>query len=244
MISVKIYSGFAYLYDVLMESTPYKDWAAYIDRVLKQFLQKSNAIVLDLACGTGSITLPLAQMGYDMIGVDMSIDMLSQAQAKVTNEKILFLAQDMRKLDLYGTVDAAISTCDGLNYILDETELASVFKRVMMFMNPQGVFIFDMNTEYKFKEVLGNKGFTVKKDTASYDWDNSYDAKTGINEYRVTFEHMGGEPFCELHHQRAYPSEMICDFLRNAGFETVRMYDGYSDDSPNEKSVRIVYIAS
>ena len=239
-----IYSGFAYLYDALMESTPYRDWAAYIDRVLKQHLQKANAIVLDIACGTGNITLPLAQMGYDMIGVDMSIDMLTQAQAKVTSEKILFLAQDMRKLDLYGTVDAAISTCDGLNYILDEIELAAVFKRVKMFMNPGGVFIFDMNTEYKFKEVLGNKGFTAKKDTAAYDWNNSYDTKTGVNEYQVTFEPAGGEPFCELHHQRAYPAEMICDFLKKAGFETIRMYDGYSDDLPSEKSVRIVYIAN
>ena len=237
------YSGFAYLYDILMESTPYHRWAAYIDKMLKHHLQPENNIVLDLACGTGNITLALAQAGYDMIGVDISIDMLAQAQAKITNEKILFLAQDMRNLDLYGTIDAVISTCDGLNYILDEAELETIFKKVKMFMNPGGVFIFDMNTEHKYKNVLADKSFTAQKGDVSYDWDNHYNASTMINEYQVMFKPINDEPFMEVHYQRAYHVDAVCDMLRNTGFKTVAVYDGYSDEVIKEDSVRAVYIA-
>ena len=117
-----IYKGFARMYDALMADAPYDIWAAYIDGVLKKHLKRANEaqpIVLDLACGTGNMTLRLAKMGYDMIGVDASEDMLAEAQRKAYEEgqSILFLAQDMQKLDLYGTVDAVASVCDGLNYI-------------------------------------------------------------------------------------------------------------------------------
>ena len=239
------YNGFAYLYDSFMAGTPYTEWVAYIDNILVRHLSQNrkNHIVLDLACGTGNITIPLAQMGYDMIGVDKSVDMLAQAQAKATGHKILFLAQDMRELDLYGTVDAAICVCDGINYILSEAELVAIFKRVRMFLNPGGVFIFDMNTEYKFKEVLGGKIFTAKVDDAEYEWDNHFDSDTGVNEYRVTFMSTTGESFVEVHHQRAYPIDVICDLLRSAGFESVDMRNGYGDDAPGRESIRVVYVA-
>ena len=239
------YSGFAYLYDSFMANAPYVEWAAYIDSVLIKHLgqNRENHIVLDIACGTGNITIPLAQMGYDMIGVDKSTDMLAQAQAKASDRQILFLAQDMRELDLYGTVDAAICVCDGMNYILSEAELEAVFKHIRMFLNTGGVFIFDMNTEYKFKEVLGGKSFTAEADGAAYEWDNHYDADTSINEYRVTFTSATGEPFMEVHHQRAYPVDTVCDLLRAAGFCTVEVRDGYSDDMPGDECIRVVFIA-
>lgn len=239
------YKGFAYLYDLLMENAPYETWAAYIDSILIQHLgiNRESRIILDIACGTGNITIPLANMGYDMIGVDISTDMLSQAIAKSTNKQILFLAQDMRELDLYGTVDAAICVCDGMNYILHESELAAVFKRVRMFLNPGGVFIFDMNTNYKFEEILGDKTFAANVEGATYEWDNLYDAKTGINEYRVTFTSDKGEPFEEVHHQRAYSVDAIINLLSSAGFNTIDIYDGYSDSSFREDCVRAVFIA-
>jgi len=241
------YGGFAYLYDALMANAPYQEWAAYIDKVLTQYLgqNRESHIVLDLACGTGNITLPLAKMGYDMIGVDISPDMLAQAQAKAADDsqKILFLSQDMRELDLYGTVDAAICVCDGINYILNEAELEEIFKRIRMFLNPGGVFIFDMNTEYKFKEVLGDKSFAAKTKTAEYEWDNYYHADTGINEYRVTFVTGVGEPFIEVHHQRAYPADIICSLLQKSGFHTIDVRDGYSDSLPGDECIRAVFIA-
>jgi len=239
------YGGFAYLYDVLMKDIPYQAWADYIGEVLKQHLgeEPQNRIVVDLACGTGNITFPLAQMGYDMIGVDMSPDMLAQAQAKIINEKILFLAQDMRALDLYGTVDAVVCACDSLNYILYEAELETVFKRIKMFLNSGGVLIFDMNTRYKYEEILGGKSFTAKTESASYVWDNDFSKETGINKYHVAFTPKGSNPFEEIHYQRAYPQMLIEKLLQKAGFTMINVFDGYTNVPPGDKCPRKVYVA-
>jgi len=238
------YSGFAYMYDLLMGDIPYKTWAAYIDSVLTRHLggNRTDKIVLDMACGTGNITCLLADIGYDMIGVDISTDMLSQAQAKADGRRILFLAQDIRELDLYGTIDAAVCTCDGLNYILEAGQLAEVFGRVKMFLNPGGVFIFDMNTEFKFKEVLSDKSFVAKVKDAAYEWDNHFDAVTGVNRYHVIFMPEGGTPFEEVHHQRAFPVGVVCDLLQKAGFDSVVVYDGYSDELVKDDSMRAVFV--
>jgi len=228
-----------------MTNAPYAEWADYIDDVLTRHLgkERKNRIVLDIACGTGNITIPLAKMGYDMIGVDISTDMLSQAQAKAPDLQILFLVQDMRELDLYGTVDAAICVCDGMNYILSEAELEAVFKRVRMFLNPGGIFIFDMNTEYKFKEILGDKSFVANTGCTSYEWDNYYNPETGINEYRVTFTMGNNEPFTEVHHQQAYTIDTVRGLLKTAGFSTVDERDGYGNDTPGDECARVVFIA-
>jgi len=271
------YGGFARVYDALMTDAPYEQWAAYIDSILREKAGKpvSNTadmnserpirheagrnslcnekiteipqIVVDLACGTGSITLRLAAMGYDMIGVDASEDMLAEAQRKAyeQNASILFLAQDMRELNLFGTVDAAVSVCDGLNYILSEGELLSVFKRVRLFLNPSGVFIFDMNTEYKFKEVLQNRVFEGKgADGEAYEWENHYNPETKINEYHVVFHGEDDEPFSELHRQRAYSPEDVCGLLTQAGFTEVVIRGDYTNDPPRPDSMRVVFVAS
>jgi len=236
-----MYNGFAYMYDLLMKDVPYEIWADYIDSVLVQHLgeNRHRHIVVDLACGTGNITFPLARKGWDMIGVDISADMLSQAQTKIDDEKILFLAQDMRELDLYGTVDAVVCACDGLNYILDEVELGFVFSRVKMFLNPGGVFIFDMNTEYKFKEIMGGKTFTAP----GYEWDNTYDLETGINKYHVIFTPDDSEPFEEVHYQRGYSNGLVQKLLHDAGFDLIDIKDNYNDSPPKDNCTRMVYIA-
>jgi ubiquinone/menaquinone biosynthesis C-methylase UbiE len=243
-----MYKGFAGMYDALMADTPYEQWAEYIDKVFCERLgiKHRDILVLDLACGTGNITLLLNQMGYDMIGVDSSVDMLAEASRKAEDAKILFLHQDIRKLNLYGTVDAAVSVCDGFNYILSEKELLAVFKRVRLFLNKGGIFIFDMNTEYKFKE-LNNLTF---EDTGAggeaCEWQSKYNPVTKINEYHVTFFSCGGtktEPFAELHRQRAYAPQDICNMLLDAGFVSVAMRDGYSDNTIKADSARVVFIA-
>jgi len=243
-----MYNGFARIYDELMEDAPYEKWGAYIDNVLKQrFSESKNPLVLDLACGTGAMTLLLAKKGYDMIGVDVSIDMLATAQQKSYEEKqnILFLAQDMRELDLFGTIDAAVCVCDGLNYILEEDDLFAIFKRVRLFLNPGGVFILDMNTEYKFKELLGNRSFEGKSKTgAAYSLDNNYDENTMINEYRVLFHaHEKDDSFTEVHKQRAYKTEKIVKFLLEAGFCDVLVTHEYTNEPPKVDSERVSFVA-
>ena len=240
------YSGFAYVYDVLMADVPYQTWANYIDAALQQKLSRNreDITVLDLACGTGNMTIPLAQMGYDMIGVDMSADMLAIAQSKLDELHVLFIMQDMRELDLYGTVDAVVCTCDSLNYLLDKSDLEAVFKRVKMFLNPGGVFIFDMKSEYLFKNVLAENTFTGTENGVTYEWSNRFNSCIKVNEYRVVFKPDTKDAIMEIHHQTAYPVEMVCDLLLKAGFNTADVRDGYSESKPNNDSMRIVYIAS
>jgi SAM-dependent methyltransferase len=242
------YKGFAAVYDLFMaKDIPYAKWAAYIDKILKENDITQNSPVLDLACGTGNITLPLAERGYDLIGVDISEDMLAQAQNKAFDcgQRILWLAQDMRGLDLYGTVDAAVCCCDGLNYILEPHELKEVFRRVRLFLNPGGIFIFDMNTEYKFKEVLANGTFGDMAEDAEYQWDNQYNAGTKINEYHLRVRIGDKDPmvFYERHRQRAYGMGEVSNWLLETGFGSVQLRDCYSDEPPKANTTRVTFIA-
>jgi ubiquinone/menaquinone biosynthesis C-methylase UbiE len=234
-----------------MHDTPYDAWAAYINKILvEKFGERRVVTVLDLACGTGSITLRLANMDYDMIGADLSEDMLAEANRKAFDEgkRILFLRQDMRELDLYGTIDAAVCVCDGMNYLLNDGDLLRVFERVHLFMNPKGIFIFDMNTEYKFKELFGETIFEDRSEGGkSYEWENIYNPQTKINEYHMTFfsdENDDFEPFCEVHKQRAYPPADVRNMLLAAGFSDVSVRDGYSDNSMKENSHRVLFICN
>ena len=242
------YKGFATMYDELMTNVPYDKWGTYICDVLeKQNFVEKHPIVLDLACGTGTMTVLLAEKGYDMIGVDASVDMLASAQQKAyeKNFQILFLCQDMRNLDLFGTIDAAICVCDGLNYILEQDELQKVFERVRLFLNSGGVFIFDMNTEYKFKELLGNRSFEGEAESgSSYEMDNKYDEITKINEYHVVFyENDAKSHFSETHTQRAYDTGSIIQMLHDAGFNDVAVNHDYSTKPPKPDSPRLTFVA-
>jgi len=230
-----------------MTNAPYEKWGAYIYNVLKkQNFEAKSPLVLDLACGTGTMTVYLAKKGYDMIGVDISVDMLASAQEKAYENKqqILFLRQDMRKLDLFGTIDAAVCVCDGLNYILKEDELCKVFERVRLFLNPGGVFIFDINTEYKFKELFGNRIFEGKaKGGAAYEMENKYDETTKINEYHVLFYTKGESEFTETHKQRAYDIDQVMQMLKNAGFSDVEVTHEYTNEPPRADSPRVTFVA-
>ena len=242
-----IYTAFASMYDEFMQDIPYEKWGIYITKMLRKHLpSKEDILVADLACGTGTMTIFLAKQGFDMIGVDMSYDMLAAAQQKAYEEKqnILFLAQKVQELDLFGTADAMVSVCDGLNYILNEEELAAAFKKVSLFLNPGGIFIFDMNTEYKFKELLGCKSFEGDSQSgSSYEWDNFYSEETQINEYRVQFFKEKSESYTEVHKQRAYSPETVVAHLKNAGFCDVSVYHEYTDQPPKPDSLRLTFLA-
>lgn len=209
------YTDFAYIYDKLIDQD-YEKWADYIEELFRKYNKKPK-LVLDLGCGTGSITNILAKRGYDMIGVDLSADMLNVAKDKATVENldILYLCQDIREFELYGTVDAIICTLDVINYITDPKDLDRVFALVKNYLNPDGIFIFDINTEHKLRNVLGNNTFINEEENIFYTWENEY--ADGISNQYLSFfaecENGLYERFDETHIQRAYTASEIKDLL-------------------------------
>jgi len=241
-----VYNKFSSIYDNFI-GIEYGLWVNYIESLWVKF-GLVPSLVLDLACGTGNITIPLAKKGYDMIGIDSSTDMLTVARDKAVNrQNILLLEQDMCAFELYGTVDACISTVDSVNYILEPDELSEVFKLVHNYLNPGGLFIFDVNTEYKYQNILNTNSFCDITDDAAVIWENYYDEASKINEYIVNIfirtKNTIYERYEEIHHQRAYKAKNIQDLLTMANFEVLANYDALTFDKPHEKSERIFFVA-
>lgn len=245
---MEAYTGFAQVYDLFMDNTPYEEWGAFIEERLRREGLNSG-LVLDLGCGTGKMTRFLAGQGYDMIGVDMSPDMLEIAREAQAEEDmgILYLCQDIREFELYGTVGAVVSCCDCMNYITEEDELAEVFRLVNNYLDPNGLFIFDFNTVYKYEELLGERTFAENRDNGSFIWENYYDKDSRVNEYDLTLfirqEDGLFQRFEETHFQRAYSLEDIRSLLELGGMEFVAAYDGYTPNEASEMSDRICVIA-
>lgn len=222
------YSTFATVYDQFMDNVPYKEWTDYVTGILLDY-GIEDGLVLDLGCGSGTVTELLADKGYDMIGVDVSEDMLSIANEKRirSGHDILYLCQDMREFELYGTVRAIVSLCDCLNYILEEQDLFKVFKLVWNYLDYDGIFVFDMNTPYKYETILANNTFAENRDNASFIWENYYDPNTGINEYDLTLyiEEEDGlfARFEEVHEQRSYDISQVRQLLVDAGLEVLKV---------------------
>ncbi|MBO8433798.1 MAG: class I SAM-dependent methyltransferase [Tyzzerella sp.] len=244
-----VYESFASVYDIFMGEIDYDSWVSYIEKIWEKE-KLSPEIVLDLGCGTGSVTERLAKKGYEMIGIDLSEDMLSNARDKAYNENldILYLCQDMREFELYGTVNCILSLCDSLNYITDEEELLKVFKLVDNYLHPKGLFIFDMNTEYKFKNIYADNTYAETTENSAYIWENFYDENEKINEYYMNFfieddETGGYERFEECHYEKAYSIETVKSLIEKAGMEFVAVYDAYTFNPPREDSERLFFVA-
>lgn len=242
-----MYQDFAKIYDEFMQTIPYTTWADYIEKVWSAHGCKPH-LVLDLACGTGSLTLELSKRGYEMIGADMSFEMLEIAKEKAEEQgqDILYLLQDMREFELYGTVDSIVCTCDSLNYILEEEELLQVFQLAENYLDPKGLFVFDMNTLYKYQEVLGDQVFADTSENAAFIWQNYFYEEEQINEYEVTFFYQEGEGYQrqeEIHHQRAYSVEMICELLEKSHLKVEGVYDAFSLEPATDQSERICFVA-
>ena len=167
------YTSFAMVYDMFMDNIPYDEWCKYLLELLHKH-NVSSGIMLELGCGTGSVTRRMADAGFSMIGIDNSEEMLSIAREHEEDKGILYLLQDMTEFELYGTVNAVISICDSMNYITDEEELLEVFRLVNNYLEKDGVFIFDMNTEYKYKELLGDNVIAESREEGSFIWENTY----------------------------------------------------------------------
>lgn len=247
---MEAYTSFAKVYDTFMDNVPYKEWADYLGKILKEY-GIDDGLVLDLGCGTGNMTEMLASSGYDMIGVDNAEEMLEIAMEKKveSGHDILYLLQDMREFELYGTVRAVISACDSVNYITDDEDLTEVFRLVNNYLDPEGLFVFDFNTEYKYREILGEQTIAEDREECSFIWDNYYDEDERINEYELTlFVRDEEQPqlyrkYQEEHFQRAYTLERIRHMLTEAGLEYVTAYDDYTKESPHDRSERICVVA-
>ena len=251
------YTGFAFVYDLFMDETPYEKWGAFIEKSLKEY-GIAQGIVLDLGCGTGIMTEYLARKGYDMIGVDNSYDMLDVASKKQAERmaaakpeedyNILYLCQDMREFELYGTVAAVYSICDSINYITDPDDLLTVFKLVNNYLDPKGLFLFDFNTDYKYREVIGDTVIAENRDEGSFIWENTYDEKTKINEYDLTIfspsEQKGlYEKHEEVHYQRGYTLSEMKALIEKAGMIFEKALDADTQQEVTAQSERIYVFA-
>lgn len=205
---MEAYTSFAYVYDTFMDNVPYGEWARHIREKLCEH-GVTDGIVLDLGCGTGTMTERLAGYGYDMIGVDNSEEMLELAMEKKTESgyDILYLLQDMRGFELYGTVRAVVSVCDSVNYITEPDELEEVFRLVNNYLDPKGIFLFDFNTVHKYRDVIGDSTIAEDRGACSFIWDNRYYEKEQINEYDLTL--FIAEDFNPM--ENAYVSERTAD---------------------------------
>lgn len=240
-----MYESFARVYDAFMDDVPYEEWCEVLTSMLAQQGIR-DGLVLDLGCGTGAMTRLLAKAGYDMIGVDSSLDMLQIATER-ERENILYLQQDMREFELYGTVRAVVSVCDSLNYITSEEDLLTVFRLVSNYLDPGGWFLFDMNTLWKYRELLGDNTFAQNRDEGSYIWENSWYEEDRINEYDLTLyvRTQDGlyERYQETHYQKAYDVETVKALLQEAGLTCIQMWDGYTGKEAGPQSERILFAA-
>jgi len=254
------YSNFAACYDALMDNIPYNEWFNYLHGLLKEY-KIEDGIIAELGCGTGTITELMAKAGYDMIGIDNSDSMLDIANQKKAenNSNSLYLLQDMREFELYGTVNAVISICDSINYVIDSDDLLQVFKLVNNYLDPKGLFIFDFHPKYYYKEIVADATIAEDRDDISFIWDNFYDEEEDINELALslfvrqtdcdTGNNSNYQDSClyrkyqELHLQRGYTLNEIKAILLESGMELVAAYDAFTHQEATEECERIYIIA-
>lgn len=240
---MEAYTNFASLYDLFMDNVPYEAWCEYLSSLLCGY-GITDGLILELGCGTGVVTRLLEQRGYDMIGVDSSADMLSQAMEKPGEGRILYLRQDMREFELYGTVRAVVSICDSINYLLEYEDLVRVFSLVNNYLDPGGVFIFDLNTCYKY-EQMADQVIAENRAEGSFIWENYYDEEEQLNQYELTL--FIKEPdgryykYEESHYQRAFSLETVKQALSEAGLKFLAVYNACT--KADETSERVYFIA-
>lgn len=282
---MEAYTDFALVYDTFMDDTPYGEWCDYLVELLNRYgdssmseletdtnLRQEKNTILDLGCGTGTLTELLARKGYDMIGIDNAREMLQIAIEKRAQSglDILYLLQDMREFELYGTVGAVVSVCDSVNYLLEEEDILQTFRLVNNYLYPRGVFIFDFNTVYKYATVIGDTTIAENREECSFIWENYYHEEEEINEYDLTifvradvdpgdaceqddldektdYDACGVEPlfrrFQETHYQRGYCLEQMKRLVEQSGLEFVEALDADTHGAVCDESERIYIVA-
>ena len=227
---MEIYNDFAMIYDIFMEDTPYAQWVSFIEDIIKA-QGITPKLICDLGCGTGKMCEMFADKGFDVIGIDASEEMLMIARENEMEAQrgILYLMQDMSEFELYGTVDVIYSSCDSINYLMEEEKVLSMFKWVNNYLEKGGLFIFDVNTPHKYKTLLGEKVFADQTEDAAYIWENFYDGRY--------------DRFEEVHYQKAYDVERIKALLDTAGMELVAVYDDYTTKPCDTSTFRATFVA-
>lgn len=259
---MEAYTDFAYLYDTFMEDVPYEEWAELLSSLIKAYADDVSN-VCDLGCGTGTLTRMMNKRGYNMCGVDISEDMLSVAMDRQYEglednaddevdfvPPITYICQDMCELSLLESQDAIYSVCDCINYLITEKDVLACLKSVRKNLKKDGIFIYDFNTVYKYKEVIGNTTIAENREDASFIWENFYTDEDHINEYDVTFftreENAEGEDlfrrFSETHIQRGYTLEEMKGLAKKAGFNYITALDEATRKVPTDTSERIYMI--
>ncbi len=240
------YTGFAEVYDLFMDDIPYGEWCEYVAGLLAEY-GIQDGLLLDLGCGTGKLTRRLADRGFDMIGIDLSEEMLEIAREKSDPEQILYLMQDMREFELYGTVRAIVSICDSMNYLMGYEELVQVLGLANNYLDPGGIFLFDMNTLYKYETLLGEQTIAENREEGSFIWENYYDEEERINQYDLTLfiRQEGGlyRKYEETHYQYAFDLKEVEQAVREAGMELVAVYDAFTREPVRTDSQRVYVIA-
>ena len=256
------YTEFSKWYDEFMEDVPYDEWFEFVKKTLYEN-KITDGIVCELGAGTGNFTMKLAEVGFDMIGIDNSNEMLNVAINKKDTHKalennpfdkvsdIMYLCQDMREFELYGTVRAVISLCDSINYITDKDDLVTIMRLVNNYLDPGGLFIFDFNTLHYYRDVVADNTIAEDRDDISFIWDNYFDEDTNINELALSLFVKDKESesddiykkYSELHLQKAYTLDEIKEAIAASGLEFITAFNAFTSNAPDEDSERIYIIA-
>jgi len=241
------YDAFASAYDILNTEIDYDKMAEHITAVLHKYKINKDSLVLDLGCGTGHLTKKLAEKGFDMTGVDSSEEMLNCARDYIDNQSVLLLLQDICEFELYGTVAAVVSTTDTINHITDENELRHTFDLVHNYLDYDGIFIFDVNSPYKFENVYGTNDYVLEDENVFLAWQNDYDAETELADFYITLFEKGTKNTWKRSDtqfdERCYSLEKLELMLKESGFEIESVTDSYSDTSVSEETERYVICA-
>lgn len=242
------YTALAKFYDRLNSEVDYKTWAKFIDTMINKHHQMKTNLVLDLACGSGNMTIEMAKLGYDMIGVDLSIDMLMEARRKSNGYDILYLNQDMRDFELYGTVDTVICCLDSINYLLSESDVKKCFSLVYNYLNPSGLFFFDVNTPYKFNNVYADNTyvFEIEEDDIFCTWQNSFDCETNICDFYLNIFAANDDGtynrYQEQQSECLYTQLKLQELLTDTGFDVIDIVSDFKCNSLRECDERWYFI--
>lgn len=238
------YTDFAYIYDMLTEDVEYQKRADYLELLFKKYLKDKPVLIADIGCGTGTMCSILSDRGYDMIGIDSSASMLNVAREKSEGKDILYLLQSMTEFELYGTVDVCLSLLDSVNYLTDDDDFDRLIKLVNNYLNPGGLFIFDINTPYKFENILADNIYTYESEKVFYTWENSFDGK--ICEFYLNFfvENENGtyNRITEQHFERCYQIEELVDIIKNNGMTVVSVFGDLSEKMYKNSDERVYFI--
>lgn len=239
------YSALASCYDRLNAHIDYEGWADGVRDLLSSLNVPDDALVLDLGCGTGNLTLPLARRGYDMIGVDLSPEMLDAARRKKGADKVLWLCQDMRSFELYGTVAAVTSCLDSINYLTSKAGLDACFSLVHNYLDPDGIFLFDVNTPYKFETVYGDEHYVMEAEGVVCTWVNHYHRKSKLCDFELSIfvEEPDGRyrRYDELQRERCWSLKTLNSSLIKSGFEVLSVAEDLLGSPLTESSERAFF---